>query len=174
MSDPTNPAPDAVTRQYAQRDTESLGDLYLRHVEAMTAEGLHEKSAIAAELAWRDKLIADQQKRLCDLRDAAFRVLTSREKVAQGFYVSAERMNDLSAALSSTPRESERVISERWALINDTTGTVAGEYDTREEADEAYDAVMSAFPDGVTGMYVAKTRRTVEVLAPTKEENHVE
>lgn len=43
--------------QYAQRDTESLGNTYIKHVEAMTAEGLHAKSAIAAELAWRDDKI---------------------------------------------------------------------------------------------------------------------
>lgn len=43
---------------YARRDTEALGELYLRHVAAMTAEGLYDKGAIAAELAWRDAEIA--------------------------------------------------------------------------------------------------------------------
>lgn len=42
---------------YAKRDARALGDHYTRHVEAMTAEGLHAKSAIAAELAWRDQRI---------------------------------------------------------------------------------------------------------------------
>lgn len=43
-----------TAKLYARRDTESMGDLYIRHVEAMTAEGLHEKNRIAAELAHRD------------------------------------------------------------------------------------------------------------------------
>ena len=49
-------------RQYAKRDPMKLdkaGGHYSRHVSAMTAEGLHEKSDIAAELAVRDALIDD-------------------------------------------------------------------------------------------------------------------
>jgi hypothetical protein len=42
---------------YHQRDAEELGDYYIRHVGAMTAEGLHAKSDIAAELAHRDREI---------------------------------------------------------------------------------------------------------------------
>ena len=45
--------------EYAQRDTMALGDFYTRHVLAMTVEGLHEKSDIAAELAYRDKFISE-------------------------------------------------------------------------------------------------------------------
>lgn len=44
-------------RQYKKRDTEELGEHYFCHVEAMTAEGLYEKSDIAAELAYRDMVI---------------------------------------------------------------------------------------------------------------------
>ena len=47
-----------MSNQYAPRDTEALGDHYLRHVSAMTVEKLQDKSAIAAELAWRDAEIA--------------------------------------------------------------------------------------------------------------------
>jgi hypothetical protein len=39
---------------YAERDHAAQGDHYTRHVSAMTREGLHAKSAIAAELAHRD------------------------------------------------------------------------------------------------------------------------
>lgn len=42
---------------YADRDAIALGQLYADHVQAMTAEGLHEKSDIAAELAYRDAQI---------------------------------------------------------------------------------------------------------------------
>jgi len=43
-----------MSNQYAKRDHLALGEHYLRHVSAMTGEGLHAKSDIAAELAWRD------------------------------------------------------------------------------------------------------------------------
>jgi hypothetical protein len=39
---------------YKDRDSIALGQLYVDHVMAMTSEGLHDKSAIADELAWRD------------------------------------------------------------------------------------------------------------------------
>lgn len=47
-------------KQYASRDIRALGKHYTTHVEAMTAEGLHAKSAIAAELAHRDAEIERQ------------------------------------------------------------------------------------------------------------------
>lgn len=42
---------------YTERDAIAQGADYFRHVNAMTAEKLHSKSAIAAELAHRDILI---------------------------------------------------------------------------------------------------------------------
>lgn len=39
---------------YGERDIMAQGDHYIKHVMAMTGEGLHNKSAIAAELAHRD------------------------------------------------------------------------------------------------------------------------
>ncbi len=50
---------------YADRDIIQLdvdGEYYCTHVAAMTKEGLHEKSDIAAELGHRDKLIDDLSK----------------------------------------------------------------------------------------------------------------
>lgn len=47
-------------RHYAERDAMAIdarGGYYSRHVKAMTAEKLHSKSDIAAELAYRDMLI---------------------------------------------------------------------------------------------------------------------
>jgi hypothetical protein len=58
--------------QYEQRDTEQLGELYLVHVEAMTTEGLHEKSAIAAELAHRDSRIKELESRLTAINNAIY------------------------------------------------------------------------------------------------------
>lgn len=67
-------------KQYAPRDIIELGPLYLRHVSAMTGEGLHSKADIAAELAWRDAEIARLQQgfygrmaaKYCRERDAAW------------------------------------------------------------------------------------------------------
>lgn len=74
---------------YAERDIIALGQLYVDHVLAMTSEALHEKSDIAAELAWRDAQIQalredrDQQYEMKvkarEQRDGA----TSRMKAAQ-------------------------------------------------------------------------------------------
>jgi hypothetical protein len=44
----------ATDKLYAERDVIAQMQHYVRHVEAMTAEGLHSKSDIAAELAHRD------------------------------------------------------------------------------------------------------------------------
>lgn len=47
----------AHVKQYADRDSMAMdmaGNYYCRHVNAMTVEGLHAKSDIAGELAWRD------------------------------------------------------------------------------------------------------------------------
>jgi hypothetical protein len=49
-----------MSKQYANRDICALdeaGNHYCRHVSAMTAEGLHSKSDIAAELGYRDYVI---------------------------------------------------------------------------------------------------------------------
>jgi hypothetical protein len=49
-------------KYYEDRDIMALdrvGGYYIRHVGAMTAEKLHDKSDIAAELAYRDWLIDD-------------------------------------------------------------------------------------------------------------------
>lgn len=45
------------TKQYAKRNPEDQGEHYIKHLLAMTEEGLHNKVAIAAELAHRDILI---------------------------------------------------------------------------------------------------------------------
>jgi len=44
--------------RYKRRDAEAQGEHYQRHISALTAEDLHSKSDIAAELAHRDKALA--------------------------------------------------------------------------------------------------------------------
>lgn len=53
--------------EYEDRDITYLdeqGGHYCRHVQAMTAEGLHSKSDIAAELGWRDRRIGHLQAKI--------------------------------------------------------------------------------------------------------------
>lgn len=51
-------------KHYAERDAEAQGQHYINHVCAMTAENLHDKSDIAAELAHRDIVIEELQAKL--------------------------------------------------------------------------------------------------------------
>lgn len=56
-----------MSKQYDERDVMALdraGNYYIKHVGAMTAEKLHDKSDIAAELAYRDWLIDDLSRQL--------------------------------------------------------------------------------------------------------------
>lgn len=48
-------------------DPQSLEPYYSRHIMAMTAEDLHEKSDIALQLAWRDKTISVLELKLGEL-----------------------------------------------------------------------------------------------------------
>lgn len=52
---------------YAERDIMAQGQTYCDHVNQMTAEGLHAKSDIAAELAHRDIEIERLRKRLQEI-----------------------------------------------------------------------------------------------------------
>ena len=67
---------------YAERDIceqDEKGGFYIKHVLAMTAEGLHSKSDIAAELAHRDLRIQQLEAVLISTRDYL-------AKHAVGFY----------------------------------------------------------------------------------------
>lgn len=53
--------------EYAERDPmllDKMGNYYCRHVMAMTAEELHSKAAIAAELGYRDWRIDSLEKHI--------------------------------------------------------------------------------------------------------------
>lgn len=56
---------------YAERDIEeldSIGGYYCRHISAMTKEGLHNKTDIAAELGFRDAEIDRLKRELAEAR----------------------------------------------------------------------------------------------------------
>lgn len=56
---------------YAERNPCELEPHYKAHVIAMTREGLHDKSEIAAELAWRDQQIAELRTQLATMQERA-------------------------------------------------------------------------------------------------------
>lgn len=60
-----------MTHLYDERDPEELEPYFSRHMNAMTAEDLRGKAAIACELAWRDKQIEELEE--C-LKSAIFEV----------------------------------------------------------------------------------------------------
>ena len=57
--------------EYAERKAQELEPYFIRHLSAMTAEGLHSKADIAKELAFRDKRIADLERQLAAYEKAA-------------------------------------------------------------------------------------------------------
>lgn len=64
-------------KQYRQRDLVALdreGGHYFRHVRAMTAEGLHDKTHIAAELAARDWEIERLRRENAELKEETGRL----------------------------------------------------------------------------------------------------
>lgn len=54
-----------MPKLYEEREIDEL-DTYIDHVSAMTTEGLHSKSAIAAELAFRDEEINKLKRKMSD------------------------------------------------------------------------------------------------------------
>jgi len=56
---------------YARRDPVALMKPLMRHLAAMTEEGLHEKGDIALELAWRDAQIEQLADRLKQIEEWA-------------------------------------------------------------------------------------------------------
>lgn len=49
----------SIKKYYKEHDASELEPFYSQHVMAMTKEGLHSKSEIASQLAFRDKRIAE-------------------------------------------------------------------------------------------------------------------
>ncbi len=109
-----------MTKLYdLDRDAYSLEPHYSRHVMAMTAEELYAKSDIAAELAFRDKRIAELEARLHlsendnrNLREGAKR----RQKVARRNWqgkVAMKRERDAARADAERYRDTLSAIRHR-------------------------------------------------------------
>lgn len=110
-------------RLYSVRDHQAQGDYYLRHVSAMTGEGLHAKSAIAGELAHRDMVI--------DAQAAEIEALQHKLRVAEETLERCKAVSDAmadwlradAAELEALRADAERLDSRCIALTeNDEFG----------------------------------------------------
>lgn len=90
-----SPSNDGLGPLYQQRDIMAQGQHYMRHLEAMTCEGLHAKSDIAAELAARDIEIE--------------RLRAELACAAQDCFAGEQDAHHLSHAVSQSARQIERL-----------------------------------------------------------------
>ena len=91
-----------MKKHYEERDHVAQGNYYIAHVDAMTKEGLHSKSAIAGELAHRDIEIDRLRARVAELEGAVMR--------EHGKWILAckkERDDHLELAAKNSGRESD-------------------------------------------------------------------
>ena len=77
-----------MSNLYAERDIIEQGKHYSQHTSAMTGEGLHSKSDIAAELAHRDIEIERLQARVSELE-------AEEEGAKEAFGVIVDKMKDI-------------------------------------------------------------------------------
>lgn len=97
---------------YARRKLQALGSRFTAHMAAMTAEGLHSKSDIAAELAWRDWIIECER----DVYERLHSELTAaQQRIRELESLNAER-NRQNAAAFEERDELQRQI-ERYAWL---------------------------------------------------------
>jgi len=100
---------------YAERDPLSLEPHYSAHVSAMTSEGLHAKSAIAAELAYRDSYIEELESE----RDRGFEFLERWQKWAKDVMRGLGEIDEMTLPDDTRTREVvSKVIAERTDLRN--------------------------------------------------------
>jgi hypothetical protein len=80
---------------YADRDHRALGEHYYRHISAMTGEELHAKTAIAAELAWRDAQIEAVTRERDEARAEAASILAELEEQKETAQAESDRWREI-------------------------------------------------------------------------------
>ena len=75
----------AIVSEYADHDPIELEPYYTRHVQAMTAERLHEKGDIAVQLAYRDVRIARLTRERDELAGEVERLREALHMIADKF-----------------------------------------------------------------------------------------
>lgn len=99
----------------AERDTDGYENTVMKHMLAMTTEGLHSKAEIAVELAYRDKLLADTKQRVAELeKEFGFYATNFEAKARQAKELeqSNERLTANIDLLVSEIDDKKRCISE--------------------------------------------------------------
>jgi hypothetical protein len=104
--------------------------LYLHHLDRMTAEGLHDKSAIAIQFAWRDERISELEQQLaeaqaklqqqaleylslCGQQDEALRQLEEAKKDAERYrWLRARHWSDSPLCVVANPKAAVRLGKE--------------------------------------------------------------
>lgn len=94
-------------KHYAERDLMTLGQYYIRHVDAMTREGLRAKTNIAAELAHRDMLID----KLADALDGLLRYTNKGNGIGMDGRQYAIAADKALSLLNANPQPTKRFIS---------------------------------------------------------------
>lgn len=131
-----------MSNLYAERDIIEQGDHYSRHVSAMTGEGLHSKSAIAAELAHRDIQLEQAHAEIKQLKQANF----TKGDLAIEWKVKLDKAQakvaELEELASKRPNAHDRDLRIEYALWADGIGSSSCAYILRKQA-EAVEQVCS-------------------------------
>lgn len=93
------------TKHYAEREIDELdfaGNYYINHVTAMTAEGLNSKSAIAAELAFRDFTIDQMAEHIARLEIQVDTLMQEANDLSDDIHELTEERDALSLELMNT------------------------------------------------------------------------
>lgn len=151
-------------KQYAERDAMALdeaGGHYFRHVMAMTAEKLHLKGDIAAELGYRDMQIAALQEQVQKLdnliadRDKRIAELENSEKTLIRAYTNSSNVLDKHLNNAET---AESEIKRRDAAAGEPVGIVSSNSWVDEDSRGEHfwvEWASNRFPEKGTKLYTA-------------------
>lgn len=148
-------------KQYAERDIMALdkhGGHYTRHLSAMTGEALHDKSDIAAELAYRDARIAELERynlglanESCELQERVARLnkaltrqantatlgIDAAKKVAGSNLEQAKRLHaECSPQALESEREANAVLTEQIAKLEAHIASLKDDIEIHRVAEE--------------------------------------
>lgn len=120
-----------MTKEYADRDIMALdkaGGHYCRHLSAMTGEGLHDKSDIAAELAYRDARIAQLEADCAAHKSAEETQIALRQKADEREALKqAEALDRLGQLLKETHFDKAPSVARVVMQVNDAINRVKQE-----------------------------------------------
>jgi hypothetical protein len=142
-----------MMKHYEHRDIIAQGKGYTDHVQAMTAEGLHDKGDIAAELAHRDERIAALEAELA-------KVKVENVKLNEALHKSFAYSDDLEWALDAQ----NGINKERLAELKAMEAERDAAYESVKGANARGDALEEVLLDAEQGLRVLKTMLRIEHL----------